>query len=206
MNGFKSAVQSLFTRHLFLTNVISCGGLLCVGDGIIQNLERFHMKRLTGISKEYNYERTGRMLVIGLVLGPFNHHWYRLLDKLVVGSGLKVVVKKIAADQAVAGPFFCSCFLIGMGLMEGKSPKECGKEWSDKFLTIYMADWCVWPPAQFINFYFLPTRFRVLYVSMVTLCWNTFLSFMKHKDSHHHDVLEAQQASKPDTKSHDDSL
>ena len=57
---------------------------------------------------------SGRMLVIGLILGPFNHHWYRLLDQFVTGSGLKVVAKKIAADQAVAGPFFCTAFLIGM--------------------------------------------------------------------------------------------
>lgn len=182
MNKVKIIVSNLFTRHLFITNVVSCGGLLGIGDSIIQNIDRFHMQQTTGRTKPFDYARTGRMFLIGLFLGPFNHYWYKILDMVVKGSGMKVVVKKIAADQTVAGPFFCTSFLIGSGILEGKSIKACTQEWREKFLTIYMADWCVWPPAQFINFYFLPSHFRVLYVSMVTLCWNTFLSFMKHKD------------------------
>ncbi|KAL8624187.1 hypothetical protein ACOMHN_046273 [Nucella lapillus] len=174
--------HSLFTRHLFITNVVASGSLLGLGDCIIQNLETLHIKRKTEVRRPYDFHRTGRMFIIGLILGPFSHHWYRLLDKYVTGSGVKVVFKKIACDQAVAGPFFCSAFLIGSGLLEGKKFSECGKEWQQKFLTIYMADWCLWPPAQFINFYYLPTNLRVLYVCMITLCWNTFLSFMKHKD------------------------
>ena len=55
------------------------------------------------------------MLVVGCSLGPFGHLWYsHIVDKLVKGHGVKVTLKKILADQAVAGPFFCSAFFIGM--------------------------------------------------------------------------------------------
>ncbi|XP_076441272.1 mpv17-like protein 2 [Babylonia areolata] len=180
----RKVLKSLFTRHLFFTNVVSCGGLLSLGDCIVQNLENLHLKTISGATKPYDYRRTGRMFVIGLMMGPFNHHWYRLLDKFIHGSNLKAAVKKIAADQAVGGPFFCTTFLIGSGILEGKKIRDCVKEWREKFLTIYMADWCIWPPAQFINFYFFPPHLRVMYVCMVTLVWNTFLSYMKHRDQH----------------------
>lgn len=56
---------------------------------------------------------SGRMFAMGFILGPFNHGWYSILDKVVKGSGVKVVIKKIACDQAVAAPFFCSAFFMG---------------------------------------------------------------------------------------------
>lgn len=40
----------------------------------------------------------------------------------------------------------------------------------------------MWPAAQFINFYFLPPHYRVLYVNVVTTLYNVFLSHIKHKD------------------------
>lgn len=182
LRAVRTTVQALFTRHLFVTNVVSCGGLLALGDSIIQNTERRYIKITEDRTVGYNFHRTGRMFVIGLALGPFNHFWYRFLDRVVTGSGAKMVAKKVAADQAVAGPFFCTTFLIASGMLEGKPLEACVNEWKEKFLTIYLADWCVWPPAQVINFYFLPAQYRVVYVGFVTLCWNTFLSFMKHKD------------------------
>ncbi len=49
------------------------------------------------------------------------------------------------------------------------------------YLASLQADWTVWPAAQAFNFFVLPPQFRVVYVSAVTFCWNTFLSYMKHK-------------------------
>ena len=53
------------------------------------------------------------MFVVGLVLGPCSHVWYKLLDNHLIGNGLRVVFKKIAADQILAGPIFCTIFLFG---------------------------------------------------------------------------------------------
>lgn len=181
-NSVKTVVNNLYTKHLLVTNVATCGTLLALGDFIVQNIEKKYVKDTQGRVVNYSFQRTGRMFVIGLALGPFNHFWYRFLDQAVTGTGLQVVAKKIAVDQAVAGPFFCTAFLLGSGLLEGKPIGGCFREWKEKFLTIYLADWCIWPPTQFMNFYFLPSRFRVAYVASVTLCWNTFLSFMKHKE------------------------
>ena len=45
---------------------------------------------------------------------------------------------------------------------------------------LYLAEWLLWPPAQFINFYYLPTKYRVLYDNIVSLIYDTYTSHVKH--------------------------
>lgn len=55
-------MQTLFTKHLFITNVASCGGLLALGDCIVQNFERAHAKRREEPVRPYDFERTGKLV------------------------------------------------------------------------------------------------------------------------------------------------
>ncbi|XP_062592615.1 mpv17-like protein 2 [Saccostrea cucullata] len=173
--------KAIIDDHLLLTNILTTGGLLAAGDVLTQTLEISMDKEN---KQKFCWYRTERMLAVGMALGPFAHVWYsKIVDKLVPGvASTQTALKKILADQLVAGPFFCSGFFFGMGLLEGKGGEGAVAEVKQKFLPVYMIDWCVWPPAQFINFRFLPVEFRVIYVACITLCWNTFLSYYKHMD------------------------
>ena len=56
---------------------------------------------------------SGRMMCMGVIMGPFNHGWYTFLDKVLPGATSSTVVKKIFLDQIVASPYFAFSFFIG---------------------------------------------------------------------------------------------
>lgn len=181
MNVAKRAIakiDAIFSKNLLVANVVTCGTLLGVGDACVQGMNIAVTKKKT----KFDFERTGRMIIIGCALGPFNHIWYAVLDKFIKGASGKAVFQKILCDQFIAGPFFCTTFLYGLSILEGKGTSGAKQEWKDKFLEIYFVDWMFWPGAQYINFKFVPGKYRVAYVSTATLIWNSFLSYVKHRE------------------------
>ena len=152
---------------------------MAVGDLSVQVIQQTFDKDLP---KGIDWSRTGRMLVAGVVLGPINHGWYKFLDHILPLATPSIVARKILLDQVIGSPVMTYVFFTSGGLLEGKSHQDTWDELKQKFLTVYKADWAFWPPVQFVNFYFIQPKFRVLYVSVAALVWSTFLSFAKHKD------------------------
>ncbi|KAK3868095.1 hypothetical protein Pcinc_026486 [Petrolisthes cinctipes] len=169
--------SQLFGKYLWLTNTVSSGSLLALGDIIQQRIEY-----IRGVNTNYNWRRTGRFFLVGLSQGPPHHVFYVWLDKVFPQKTAKVVFKKIMADQLLAAPFFAVTFFLGAGLLEGKTVAGALTEFKDKFPAVYAFDWCIWPPTQTINFYFVPIQYRVLYINFITVIWDVFLSYIKHKD------------------------
>ena len=69
--------------------------------------------------------------------------------------------------------------ITGISFLEGSSFDEIKQELRVKFLPTYIASTVFWMPGQALNFYFLPTRYRVAYVGFLTFCEDIALCVLK---------------------------
>lgn len=68
-----------------------------------------------------------------------------------------------------------------LAVVERSSADEFLDELKSKSWRLYLAEWVIWPPAQMINFFFLPLRYRVLYDNTVSLGYDVYTSYVKHE-------------------------
>lgn len=171
--------RNLFRKHLFMTNIGISFGLSGLGDVMQQKLEH---SQSTASKPKLNLSRTLNMSTsFGLTSGFLCHFWYKHLDKALPGHGVKTVFTKIAWDQILFSPIcIVACFFVACHL-ESKSNERLLSETVQLGGRLYLAEWFIWPPAQFFNFMYLPTRYRVLYDNMVSLVYDIYTSRVKHQ-------------------------
>lgn len=174
----KTLVGAIFGKYLLATNVISSGVLMSIGDLMAQEVEY----RNGVLAKRYDWTRNAKMFVVGAAQGPLHHYFYGWLDRAYLGATVKITTVKILFDQLLMSPVCIVVFFYSAGWLNQKNNNECTEEIQSKFMRVYITDWMVWPATQFINFYYLHPKYRVIYVNFITMLYNVFLSYVKHDD------------------------
>lgn len=168
-------VHRLFSpKYLLLTNMAITSSLSSLGD-ILQQSYEITIQR----QENWNKTRTFHVSITGLVLGPPCHFWYKFLDHYLPGRAPRVIVKKLVLDQIFCAPVMIFLFLTTLGLLEKSSLQQMWVDFEECGKPLLLADWLVWPPAQVINFYFLPSKYRVLYDNIISLGFDIYYSFVK---------------------------
>jgi protein Mpv17 len=129
---------------------------------------------------KYDFERIKQSAVVGLSQGSMHHFFYLWMERIMPGKSKAAIIKKILLDQFIISPIFISHFLYTSYFLEGKKLKDIHDIIKQKFLKIYVADWAIWPLSQTINFCYVPFKYRVLYVNVISLFYSTFLCYVKH--------------------------
>lgn len=166
-------------KYLIVTNILLSMGISTTGDCIEQNYELFRKE-----IDLYDYNRTMQMSFSGVFAGVVCHHWYNFLDKVIVGKSWDMALRKLFLDQCLFSPLLIVAFFASVAILEENPMKNFTEEVGSKFLILYKAEWVVWPPAQLINFYFLPNRYRVLYDNTISLGYDIYSSKVKHSKPH----------------------
>lgn len=174
--SYKHAVDDAFNRkNLFYTNVLLSIGISTLGDLLEQGYE-LHTRQI----EKVDLSRTAHMGFSGCTAGIICHNWYRILDHVIVGRTFDMVMKKLFLDMFVCSPIIIMSFFATVAIFEENPLENFTDEVKDKFWTLYKAEWVVWPPAQIINFYFLPTKYRVVYDNSISLGYDIYTSHVKH--------------------------
>lgn len=122
--------------------------------------------------------RTLRFFALGTFLvAPVVHHWYGFLAVRIPGNSTQSVIKRTIIDQFLFAPAFCVTFMSSLMTMEGKDFHFIQNTVARDLSDVMIANWCLWIPAQLINFRCVPLQWQVLYSNSIAFIWNTYLSW-----------------------------
>ncbi|CRK22681.1 hypothetical protein BN1723_012724, partial [Verticillium longisporum] len=108
------------------------------------------------------------------VFGPVATTWFGFLARNVnFRSTAATTIGRVATDQLVFAPVMIGVFLSSMATLEGTSPKA---KLEKSYFPALTANWMVWPAVQAFNFALVPLQHRLLFVNVISIGWNCFLS------------------------------
>ncbi|KAK1450788.1 sym-1 [Colletotrichum cuscutae] len=163
--------QARLAARPLLTQSITTAILFATGDITAQQLVD---KR--GLEK-HEWARTGRMALYGgAIFGPVATTWFKFLqNNIVLKNKNAEMLARVAVDQGVFAPVMISVFLSSMATLEGGSIKE---KLDKNYKTALTSNYMLWPFVQVVNFKFVPLHHRVLFVNVISIGWNSYLSFL----------------------------
>ncbi|PAV21604.1 integral membrane mpv17 pmp22 [Pyrrhoderma noxium] len=191
MASLLKAYNALLQRRPMAAQSVTAGILFGAGDVIAQ-------QAIEKKGKEHDFARTARLTFYGGALfGPIMTKWYQALNKLKFSSPTKAVVYRVWLDQAVLTPVAVVFFFSSMTFLEGKGISEAKKRVENAYVPTLIRNWGVFIPAQIVNFALVPTHMRFVFVGVVSLFWNTYLSYA-NVQAQHALLLQANEKSEAD--------
>lgn len=198
--GFMNFVR-WYTRMLkenpYSTKSITSFFTFGLGDFICQSVEsKFKPKTLTDKIKEvkpYNWKRILKQAIFGVIMTPYLHVQYNILiPKFFPNPGALNTAKLLFYDQTVNASVFLIAFFTYMDLLSDVDLGTSLKNTYVKFFPTLVANWKVWPGVQLFNFTYVPPEYRVLFVNVVAIGWNTYLSYVQNVKSFDNGLPAAQ--------------
>jgi Mpv17 / PMP22 family len=154
-----------------LTKAVTSGVLSIVADIAAKKLARRPLKSSSALHE----------LTVGLVLrAPVVHAFHVFLDRVVFARAKNqaappIVLGKLALDQILFAPAFLSTYLLLSGALDDVPLAVTKRRIRKELYPMLRSNWCVWVPAQFISYAFVPLNLRVAWGSVVGLFWTTYL-------------------------------
>lgn len=170
------AKQQLFTKYLLATNLTISIAFSGIGDVAVQLFDSGRQGEL-----KWNKMRTLKMATTGLTTGTLTHYWFIYMDKYFKKETLKSMFVKTFITQTIFSPLNIVAFFVTMSILNKSSFKETVDGILDKGMKILKAELIVWTPAYFLNFYFVPLKFRVVFDATISFGFDMYNSYIYYK-------------------------
>ncbi|KAF7494166.1 Mpv17-like protein 2 [Sarcoptes scabiei] len=194
MSLIAQIINRLYHRpYLLMTNTVTGVLSISIGDVLQQNLENHwtnnnkNFDNVIGDEQnstkrfQWDQKRTRNMMFAGVYFSLFGHWWYSFLDRKFPPNQKRSVKKKLLAESAM-GPFLVSSVFILFGRINGNGFEKMLSNIKSNFTLICLVEWFVFVPVQYINFRFVPSSFRYLYVATFSIGYDAFLSYVLHRN------------------------
>ena len=123
-----------------------------------------------------------KFATVGFCLAPQLVLWYRVVPYLLPGKPSFVnASKRMLLDQVLFASWSTAYCLGFAKMLNGGNINDIQRQINSKWLDSYKVNLLLWPPAQLINFWFIPPHFRVLWTNGIAFGWTTFLSFKAYQ-------------------------
>ena len=177
MMGFRRMSQ----KHPLATSACTGFTIMLVGDGAVQLLiEQQHT------SASFDGVRSSTSSFFTGVQAVWMTRWWRWLDVAVPATNLSGLVRKLVVNQLMLTGTLTPSYMLWSGIVEAPL-RGLAVDWAglrERLRTelggLLVQSWCLWLPVHLFNFTVLPPHMRVPVVSVASVCWNGYLSFVSH--------------------------
>lgn len=177
LRSVKSFINYCFNKHLLLSNTAVTVVISTAGDGLQQSYELIKKRQ-----SQWDLFRTGGTALVGLIAGPCFHCYFKVLDHFIKGTSLKAACIKLLIDTSLCSPLYIFSYIFFVERWRGSTARNIMENIKIKGYELFKAECAIGVPAQFINFYFVPLKFRVVYESISSVgfdCYYSYVAFSK---------------------------
>lgn len=155
-------------------------GLLSVslGDYISQSIEIY-----SDPEKKFDKKRFVVQASWSFFATPYFMSQYYLLEKFCKVVGLKTLLLNMFFLQFISSPIVYFCYFMHCDLMHSRGAEAGLNTFKERFYDIFINNMKFWPVCNIINFYILPYSFRFYFGQLMSLIWNTYLSYFNYSKS-----------------------
>lgn len=111
-----------------------------------------------------------------LIHAPYFHAWYKFIDARMPSTATTAVVAKVGMEVLAVGPGYLAGLMAFSGAFDGLDAQGIRDKVIADGPKAWMSALLILPASQFINFRFVPTTHRLLFMNGVSIVWNTILS------------------------------
>lgn len=175
-SGRASYLEKVAGWEAPLKAAVTSASLSALGDLGAQALIGHLASKEGKTAPGYDATRTIRMFGYGFAwYGPCQFYWYNLLDWLMPVKNTTNFLSKVAANQLILAPITLSTVFAWNLALTGQGHALGDKIRNDLWPTMQNG-WKFWIPAASINFYCVPLKYQVLYMSACGILWTAYLS------------------------------